>query len=364
MGAKIDARTDIFSAGTLLYETLSGQNPFQAASSYDTLQRIRKGAITPVEELVPDVADEIGRIVRRAMAAQPEERYQTAGAALRRPDPVSLHDRPPRQRARLSDHLAALRSGSDDTGRGGDRSRPCSRSPRSTSRCRRARAHARRARAAPQARAGATPSSLPPRERTERARGDRPRGAPRRRRPDARRDDRAHRRALRRQLCCATLPTETAGKRALLALFGELDPDGRDADNAARCALQAGARRERRRRRGRHARPAPRSRCARAGARRPDGHAAQGRQLRRAARHGLAAGGADRRRTNPGRRALREGAARRFRLVAGGLGPTADPICSRASAASATRRAASSAAAASCARSARRSAARTRASCR
>src|SRR5262245_53688052 len=79
VGQKLDARTDIFSAGTLLYEALSGENPFQAASGYDTLQRIRKGDVTPIEQLVPDLPDEIGRIVRRAMAAKLDERYANAG---------------------------------------------------------------------------------------------------------------------------------------------------------------------------------------------------------------------------------------------------------------------------------------------
>jgi len=79
VGSKLDARTDIFSAGTLLYESLSGQNPFQAVSSYDTLQRIKSGEVAPIQELVPDLPDEIGRIVHRAMATSPLERYQTAG---------------------------------------------------------------------------------------------------------------------------------------------------------------------------------------------------------------------------------------------------------------------------------------------
>jgi serine/threonine protein kinase/tetratricopeptide (TPR) repeat protein len=239
MGGKIDARTDIFSAGTLLYETLSGQNPFQAASSYDTLQRIRKGAIVPVEELVPDVAEEIGRIVQRAMAAQPEERYQTAGQLYE--DLIQyLYTTGRRVRARdLSDHLAALRSGSDDTGRGGERleavfevtafDEPLPVPERERTRVERGRR--------PRPEPSATPSSLPPRERTERREvtglavcldAD-----------DAMRDETiAHIIERFGGSLLSEVPTETDGKRALLSLFGELDPDGRDADNAARCALK------------------------------------------------------------------------------------------------------------------------------
>jgi serine/threonine protein kinase/tetratricopeptide (TPR) repeat protein len=239
MGAKIDARTDIFSAGTLLYETLSGQNPFHAESSYDTLQRIRKGAITPVEELVPDIADEIGRIVRRSMTAQPEERYQTAGQLYE--DLIQyLYTTGRRVSARdLSDHLAALRSGSDDTGRGGERleavfevtafDEPLPLAERERTRVERGRR--------PKPEPSATPSSLPPRERAERREVT---GLAIRLDADDPMRDETIAHILERfgGSLLRDVPEGNKGKRALRALFGELDPDGRDADNAARCALK------------------------------------------------------------------------------------------------------------------------------
>jgi predicted ATPase/tRNA A-37 threonylcarbamoyl transferase component Bud32 len=238
IGAKLDARTDVFSAGTLLYEALSGQNPFQAQSSYDTLQRIRSNVITPVEEVVPDLAEEIGRIVRRAMAAHPEDRYQSAGELYE--DLIQyLYTTGRRVSARdLADHLAAVRTGNDEPGRADDR-------------------------LAAVFEVTTFDDPLPDRERTRVERGRRPRlepsatpinGAARERtewrdvtalglRLDA--DD-----AIRDETVAhiverfggsierADLPAGAAGTRALIALFGELDPDGRDADNAARCALQ------------------------------------------------------------------------------------------------------------------------------
>ena len=238
MGAKIDARTDIFSAGTLLYEALSGENPFQAASSYDTLQRIRKGAITPVEQLVPDMPEEIGRIVRRAMAAQPEERYQTAGQLYE--DLIQyLYTTGRRVSARdLSDHLAALRSGSDDTGRAGERLEDVFEvtafdEPLPEQRERTRVERGRRPKPEP----SATPSSLPPRERAERREVT---GLAVRLDADDQMRDEAVAHIIERfgGSLVPELPDGAEGKRLKLALFGELDPDGRDADNAARCALK------------------------------------------------------------------------------------------------------------------------------
>jgi tetratricopeptide (TPR) repeat protein/tRNA A-37 threonylcarbamoyl transferase component Bud32 len=79
LGRPVDARADVFAAGVLLYETLSGSNPFQTGSNYDTLQRIRSGEVTPIEQLVSDVPPEVSRVVRTAMAYEPEHRYRSAG---------------------------------------------------------------------------------------------------------------------------------------------------------------------------------------------------------------------------------------------------------------------------------------------
>ncbi|HEX2676396.1 MAG TPA: serine/threonine-protein kinase, partial [Polyangiales bacterium] len=79
VGKPLDARADIFSAGVLLYEALAGVNPFQASSNYDTLQRIRTGDVTPIENLVGDVPEEVVRVLRTAMAHDPEKRYPSAG---------------------------------------------------------------------------------------------------------------------------------------------------------------------------------------------------------------------------------------------------------------------------------------------
>ncbi|MBK8169117.1 MAG: protein kinase [Sandaracinaceae bacterium] len=78
-GIALDARADLFSLGTMLYEALTGANPFVADSAYETLQRVRSGDLQPIQERLPDLAQELVSIVRSAMATDPNERPANAG---------------------------------------------------------------------------------------------------------------------------------------------------------------------------------------------------------------------------------------------------------------------------------------------
>ena len=78
-GREVDARTDLFSLGTVLYECLAGRSPFLAASTYDTLQRVRSGESKPLSELSSEVPEELSAIVSRAMHPDPAERHEDAG---------------------------------------------------------------------------------------------------------------------------------------------------------------------------------------------------------------------------------------------------------------------------------------------
>ncbi|HEY2735175.1 MAG TPA: protein kinase, partial [Polyangiales bacterium] len=120
LGKAVDARADVFAAGVLLYEALAGANPFQTGSNYDTLQRIRSGDVTPIEQLVPDVPLEVARVVRTAMGYEPEQRYPSAGHLYE--DLIQyLYGTGRRFGARdLAEFLSHLRAGSADDGRTGD----------------------------------------------------------------------------------------------------------------------------------------------------------------------------------------------------------------------------------------------------
>lgn len=78
-GEQLDARADLFSLGTVLYEMLAGVNPFSAPTSFETLRRVSAGEYPPVELLRPDVPPELVAILKTAMAARPDDRYADAG---------------------------------------------------------------------------------------------------------------------------------------------------------------------------------------------------------------------------------------------------------------------------------------------
>jgi Tol biopolymer transport system component len=77
-GTAVDHRSDLFSIGIILYELATGQRPFRGDSSVSVLAAILKDTPQPVSEVKPALPREFSRIVRRALAKDPEGRYQTA----------------------------------------------------------------------------------------------------------------------------------------------------------------------------------------------------------------------------------------------------------------------------------------------
>jgi Tol biopolymer transport system component/predicted Ser/Thr protein kinase len=75
-GRALDARSDIFSFGTLLYEMVTGRRPFERDSNLSTLAAILYEESKPVRELRPDVPAELEQIVARCLRKDPARRFQ------------------------------------------------------------------------------------------------------------------------------------------------------------------------------------------------------------------------------------------------------------------------------------------------
>jgi len=78
-GGDVDARSDIFSVGTVLYELIAGVNPFGATTPFETLRRVQAGEYPPLELLRQDVPAELAAIVRKALERDPGKRLEAAG---------------------------------------------------------------------------------------------------------------------------------------------------------------------------------------------------------------------------------------------------------------------------------------------
>jgi TolB-like protein/tetratricopeptide (TPR) repeat protein len=75
-GAGIDARTDIFALGAVLYEMLTGRRAFEGSSPADTMSAVLLKQ--PPNPTVGGVSPTVARIVTRCLEKQPEQRFQTA----------------------------------------------------------------------------------------------------------------------------------------------------------------------------------------------------------------------------------------------------------------------------------------------
>jgi serine/threonine protein kinase len=74
---EIDHRSDIFSFGCILYEAATGHRAFEGKDVIESLNKIIREPIEPMTSFRSDIAPDLQRIVRRCLAKDPDERYQT-----------------------------------------------------------------------------------------------------------------------------------------------------------------------------------------------------------------------------------------------------------------------------------------------
>src|SRR5450432_3259080 len=82
LGKVIDARSDLFAVGVVLYQLMVGVRPFEAPTDLEVLLRVQKADFRPAHVAAPDLPPHVSAIIARAMQLDPDLRYQSADEML------------------------------------------------------------------------------------------------------------------------------------------------------------------------------------------------------------------------------------------------------------------------------------------
>jgi serine/threonine protein kinase len=77
-GLPVDAKTDIFAVGIILWELLAGRRLFMGETDLETVRMVQQARVPPIRQINPKVSVELERVIMRALAGDPAVRYQTA----------------------------------------------------------------------------------------------------------------------------------------------------------------------------------------------------------------------------------------------------------------------------------------------
>ncbi len=76
-GSEVDARSDIYSLGIILYELLTGELPFTGSTPFAVMTKVLSDPVPPVRDIRPDLSPAIEAVVMKSLAKNPDARYQS-----------------------------------------------------------------------------------------------------------------------------------------------------------------------------------------------------------------------------------------------------------------------------------------------
>lgn len=76
-GLELDARSDLYSLGAVMYEMLSGQRPFRAGALGKLLRQVVQSEAESLRSIRPEIPEELEEVVKRTLLKEPGQRYRT-----------------------------------------------------------------------------------------------------------------------------------------------------------------------------------------------------------------------------------------------------------------------------------------------
>jgi len=77
-GEQVDHRADVFAVGIILWELFTGRRLFYGDTDFQTVEQVRQARVPSIAALNPEIDAEIEQVVRKALARNPDDRYQNA----------------------------------------------------------------------------------------------------------------------------------------------------------------------------------------------------------------------------------------------------------------------------------------------
>ncbi|MBS1121561.1 MAG: serine/threonine protein kinase [Deltaproteobacteria bacterium] len=77
-GLSVDCRADVFAVGIIMWEMFTGRRLFYGETDYQTVELVRQAKVPSIAALNPEIEPEIEQVVRKALARDPDDRYQSA----------------------------------------------------------------------------------------------------------------------------------------------------------------------------------------------------------------------------------------------------------------------------------------------